>query len=114
MKKIHFTSLIACAALALFGAAGHAHATASESSPISAVSTQASAIVIGSATAIQIADKQGVKVAVKANALKQLYDTLSNRYYDQSGVLLAQDEYGYGTHDCSMLKRSKPFHNRLK
>lgn len=28
-KKMQFTSLVACTALALFGAAGHAHATAS-------------------------------------------------------------------------------------
>ncbi|EOW9380077.1 hypothetical protein ACOB3W_001202 [Vibrio cholerae] len=46
MKKMHFTSSVACTALALFGAAGHALANASESSPISAVSTQASAIAI--------------------------------------------------------------------
>lgn len=102
-KKMQFTSLVACTALALFGAAGHVHATTSGSSTVSAVSTQASAIAIGSATAIQISDKQGVKLAVKANALKQLYDTLSIRYYDQNGVLLAQDEYGYGTHDIDRL-----------
>ncbi|ELV5027671.1 TPA: hypothetical protein ACMDN4_000234 [Vibrio cholerae] len=101
MKKVQFTSLVACTALVLFGAAGHA--TASESSPIRAVSTQVSAIAIGSNTAIQIADKLGVKLAVKADALKQLYDTLSIRYYVQNGVLLAQDEYGYGTHDIDRL-----------
>ncbi|EKF9296350.1 hypothetical protein O1D55_003656 [Vibrio cholerae] len=99
MKKMQFTSLVACTSLALFGAAGLAHATTSEFSTVSAVSSQASAMAIGSASAFQIADKQGVKLAVKANALKQLYDTLSIRYYEQNGVLLAQDEYGYGTHD---------------
>ncbi|HDI3133408.1 TPA: hypothetical protein PMB21_002102 [Vibrio cholerae] len=103
MKTMQLTTLVACTALGLFGAMGYAQATDSLSSPISSVSTQASEVALGPASAIQVIDNEGARLVVKATALKNLYNTLFISYYNAQGQLQAQDEYGYGTHDIDHL-----------
>ncbi len=110
MKPMQLSTLLALTALSLFGATSHANAADSSMTQShdgdyaeSSTDSQEGFPVILPASV----SNQGTRIVVELNALKRLYDTMVASYYDQNGVLLGQDEYGYGTHDIDHLLHVK-------